>query len=79
MRVEAALFARERLRKLIDINLGLLILDSCFNTALTQKLLTDALNGSTPYYSHEGDLLNRTKIVGLVGDFTSHIAVTVRK
>ena len=72
-------FARNRLKELLSLDIGVLILDLCYNTALAHVTFGEVvlnLNG-TKNYCYNGSCFDRTKIVGLIGDVSSHVAITV--
>jgi len=81
LRAEAAIFASKRLDDLLHMKFGLLIFDTCLSTAITQKLLADALYGTTKYCERNNKTLclNRERIVGIIGDFSSHITLAVSR
>ncbi|KAF6029489.1 hypothetical protein EB796_012176 [Bugula neritina] len=81
LRAEAAIFASKRLDDLLHMKFGLLIFDTCLSTAITQKLLADALYGTTKYCERNNKTLclNRERIVGIIGDFSSHITLAEQR
>ena len=81
LRAEAAVYARQRLQQHMNISIGLLFFDTCYSSALAQRYLADVLNvnSTTKYCStqNENECLDRTKIVALLGDYSSHVTIAV--
>ena len=65
----------------MNISIGLLFFDTCYSSALAQRYLTDVLNvnSTTKYCStkNKNKCLDRTKVVALLGDYSSHVTIAV--
>ena len=65
----------------MNISIGLLFFDTCYSSALAQRYLADVLNvnSTTKYCStqNQNECLDRTKVVALLGDYSSHVTIAV--
>lgn len=77
LRAEAALYAVSQLEKKLNLKLGMLIFDTCYNSALAQNYLVDVFDGTTEYCNNEGECLDRKKVIALLGDYSSHVTIAV--